>query len=120
MAMFILGHQWLQIITFMAMNVLSMSFVIVAKPFTSQLLNNLTLFNEACALVLSYLFAQINDLRYDPETTEVIGDCIVYLIYVLWAVNGVVIASVGIGSIYNKLRHYYYSKLRWKYACLRP
>lgn len=53
-------------LTFTAMRVLSLAFLLEARPFRSQLLNNLSLFNEACALTISYLVAQVNDLRYDP------------------------------------------------------
>lgn len=48
------------------------------------------------------------------------GDFIAYLIYFLYLVNGLAISSVGVGAIYIKLRRLYYTKLRWKFACLRP
>ena len=57
LAMFILGHQWLQVLSFMVMNVVSMCFLLHAKPFDSKLMNNLSLFNEGMALVTSYFIA---------------------------------------------------------------
>ena len=50
----------------------------------------------------------------------IIGDYIVYSIYISWGINGLVIGSVSVGEIYGNLCHLYYMKLRWKFACLRP
>jgi len=100
MAMFIIGQQWLQVLTFMTMNVLSMCYLLIAFPFDSKLMNFLSLFNEASALVISYFIAQINDMKYDPKTAVVIGDYIIYSIYTSWAINGLIIFSVALNENY--------------------
>lgn len=59
-------------------------------------------------------------MRYEPTTHVIIGDYIVYSIYISWGINGLVIGYVSVAEIYGNLRHLYYTKLRWKFACLRP
>jgi len=89
-------------------------------PFENSLMNYVGLFNETVALFISYLIAQINDLRYDPPTTVIIGNTIVYTIYLSWLVNGLVVLGVATSEVHGKLRKLYLTKLRWKYSWLRP
>jgi len=100
----------------MVMNLLAVIFILAVEPFENPLMNKIGLFNEVVALVISYLIAQINDLRYDPESAAQIGNILVYLIYGSWAVNGFVILGVATKEMYEKAKAYYIDKLRHKFA----
>lgn len=58
----------------MTMNLISLCFLVVAMPYQSNLMNYVGLFNEGISLVISYLIAQINDMRYEPASVVQIGN----------------------------------------------
>lgn len=111
LAMFIVKQQWSQVLSFMAMNLISLCFLVIAMPFENSLMNYVGLFNEGIALFISYLIAQMNDLKYDPKTTVHIGNLIVDAIYFSWLVNGFIVLYVGIRELFGKLRNFYRRRL---------
>ena len=54
MAMFILGKGWLQVITFIALNLLSACFLVSVMPYEEPYNNYLNIFNECISLVVAY------------------------------------------------------------------
>ena len=62
MAMFVLGHQWLHLQVFIALNVIAIIFVVVVRPYETRLLNNLNLFNEVTGLLVSYVLLVLQNM----------------------------------------------------------
>lgn len=80
LAMFIVGHPFVQVLIFMLMNLFSLGFIITVMPYAVASNNYQNLLNEVISLLVSYFVVQINDQRYEPETKEVMGGYVVYLI----------------------------------------
>lgn len=55
LAMFVLGHQWLQVTVFMSLNLVSVVWFVASKPFKSEQTNRLNTLNEIASLVCTYL-----------------------------------------------------------------
>ena len=107
MAMFVINRQWLQVQLFLTMNMFSLSFVATVMPFEYSHMNYLSAFNEMIATFIAYFLCQTNDKKYGPESNVHIGEFIIYLLYVCWAVNGIVIAYFTIKDSYLYLRAVY-------------
>lgn len=80
----------------------------------------MNIINEVISLLITYFIAQVNDLRYEPETKVIIGEIIVYLLYVCWSANAVYIFIAAGGEIYKSVKSCYVRFLRPRFACLRP
>ena len=120
MAMFVLGKGWLQVLSFMALNLLSACFLVYVMPYEEPYNNYLNIFNEFISLIVSYYICQINDLRYDPEVKNEIGLRTTETLYFSWASNFALIMFMILKHIYRKLRICYYKTIRWKCRCLQP
>ena len=118
--MFVSGRPWLQVLIFMAQNLVSLIFFVTVMPNLSKVQNYLNIFNESVSLIVSYLIIQINDLRYEPGQQTYMGELIVNIIYFSWACNLISIILVILVEIWHKLKVKYYTKLIKKFPCLRP
>ena len=47
-------------------------------------MNYINIYNEETILAISYFIMQINDVKCEPEQSELIGEIIVRIIYVYW------------------------------------
>ena len=92
--MFVVGRPWIQVISFMLQNLLSLAFLLSVKPYEKASNNYLNIFNELVSLLISYLIVQISDLKYKPEILEKIGEYIVNTIYISWGVNFCIIVTI--------------------------
>lgn len=54
MAMYVVGQQWLQVLLFMSMNVISLTYIVAVQPFENFKMNVLSTLNEFFALLISY------------------------------------------------------------------
>ena len=52
---------------FIALNLLSVTYVVTVRPFDSTLLHFLNLFNEVISLLASYMILPLQNMEYDPE-----------------------------------------------------
>ena len=59
-------------------------------------------------------------MRYEPDAAFSIGQAIQAVLYFCWGTNFLIIFMLILSETKFKARKYYYSKLRWRYACLRP
>ena len=73
-AMFVIGRPWISVLSFMLQNVISLSFLLSIKPYATKSDNYLNSFNGLISLLVSYLIVQLSDLKFNPETIEIIGD----------------------------------------------
>ena len=64
MAMFITEWTWLTVLVFMIQNLLSLVYLLHVMPYVTKSQNNLNILNESVSLLVSYLVASINDIRY--------------------------------------------------------
>ena len=87
LAMFVLEMQWLQVLVFMSLNVVSLVYIFSVWPFKDKSNNYLNIFNEFVNLVCSYWITQINDLRYEPLSAYSIGEKVQYTLYFSWSCN---------------------------------
>ena len=71
--MFVVGHQWLHLKVFIALNLTSVIFIATVRPYETRLLNNLNLFNEVISLLVSYVLLTLQNMGYDPEQLYEIG-----------------------------------------------
>ena len=62
MAMFVLGHQWLHLQVFIALNVTAIIFGVAVRPYETRLLNNLNSFNEVTGLLVSYVILVLQNM----------------------------------------------------------
>ena len=120
LALLVLQKKWLQVLVFMALNLISLVYLIEAKPYKDSQNNSLNIYNELVILVCSYFITQINDLRYDPEAAYRIGDFIKIILYFCWGTNLLIIIYIIFSILKLTARKYYYTKLRWNYECLKP
>ena len=67
-AMFVFQNAWLHICLYMFSNLLFLAYLVGLRPFEDSILNRLYIFNELTSLIIAYLIAMVNDLRYGPET----------------------------------------------------
>ena len=57
MAMFVLGQQWLQILSFMLLNVVSLCYLLLSMPYENQATNYMNIINEVISLMITYFIA---------------------------------------------------------------
>ena len=69
MAMFILNKQWLQVLVFSSLSLVSLIFLLATKPYEVRSDNNIFVMNDLINLMCSYWIMQINDLRSEPPTS---------------------------------------------------
>ena len=67
MAMFVKERQWLQVMVFIALNFISLICVVVVRPFDTNFLNFLNIFNESMGLIAAYLMLPLQNMEYSPE-----------------------------------------------------
>lgn len=80
MAMFVIKLQWLQLQLFILLNFVSLTYIIVVRPFVTKHLNVLNGFNETFGLLIAYLLLPMQDLRMDPEQRYELGEALVVII----------------------------------------
>ena len=80
MAMFVIKLQWLQLQLFILLNFVSLTYIIVVRPFVTEHLNVLNGFNETFGLLIAYLLLPMQDLRMDPEQRYELGEAMVVII----------------------------------------
>ena len=61
MAMFVHEMQWLQVMTFMAQNLISVCFLIIVMPYEDKKNNYLNIFNEVLSVLVSYFIIVVNE-----------------------------------------------------------
>ena len=99
-AMFIFQNAWLHICLYMFSNLLFLTYLVGLEPFESSFLNRLRIFNECTSLIIAYLIAMVNDLRYGPETNVKIGELMIYTLFASWTINLVIVVLFSLKSIY--------------------
>ena len=95
MAMFVLNRQWIQLQLFIALNFLSVTYVVTVRPFESRLLNFLNLINEMIGLLASYMILPLQNMEYDPEVHYEMAYYTIYIFYASGAINLTVILYVS-------------------------
>ena len=95
MAMFVLNRQWIQLQLFIALNFLSVTYVVTVRPFESRLLNFLNLINEVIGLLASYMILPLQNMEYDPEVHYEMAYYTIYIFYASGAINLIVILGVA-------------------------
>ena len=104
MAMFIVGHQWLQALTFIQFNLLSVIFITTVMPYDQASKNLLTMFNETFCLLSAYFILALQDLRFDPEKQWSIGEAVIHILYTVAVMNGLVIVVKILRVVIVKIR----------------
>ena len=74
------------------------------NPFKQTRLNFLNAFNEAGGLIVCYLLLPLQDVSYDPDEKEQIGDFSYYCFWISGAINVTVIIGLGIFDFYKEQR----------------
>ena len=104
MAMFIVGHQWLQALTFIQFNLLSVIYVTSVMPYDQASKNFVTIFNETFCLLSAYFILALQDLRFDPEKQWSIGEAVIHILYTAAVMNGLVIVVKILREVIVKIR----------------
>ena len=106
-AMFIFQNAWLHICLYMITNMLFLAYLVALMPFESSLMNRLRIFNECTSLIIAYLIAIINDIRYGPETNVKIGELMIYTLFASWTINLLLVVLTSLKSTYLYIRRYH-------------
>ena len=61
LAMFLVGHPWIQVLSFMLQNLISLAWLMAVRPYETMFNNYLNIFNELISLLVAYLIIQVND-----------------------------------------------------------
>ena len=85
------------------MNLGAVSFLLITKIFSDQAMNYISIYNEMTILAISYFIMQVNDVKHEPEQSDLIGEIIVHLINVQWGINGLVMSLYTVRATYFKL-----------------
>ena len=65
------------------------------NPFVKAELNFLNAFNELIGLFVSYMLLPLQDVAYNPDDNEVMGNIILYIFYVQALLDLTVIALIA-------------------------
>lgn len=74
------------------------------NPFKQTRLNFLNVFNEAGGLIICYLLLPLQDVSYDPEERDTIGDFSYYCFFISGVINVTVIIGLGVLDFYKEQR----------------
>jgi len=86
--------------------------VFVVRPYAEVYLNRLNIFNELIAVLISYVLLALQDVGYDPEQQEEIGEYIVQLINLQAVVNAGTVVLVMVLDLKPKAKNCYRHKCR--------
>lgn len=119
MAMFVKDGVWLQTISFVAMNLLAVIYLLHTMPYKKPFNNYLNIMNELASLTVSYFILMINGLSQDPDEGVMMAEFINYTLFASWSMNLLLILSVLVKEIKYKARKWYFKKGRWRYSWLQ-
>ena len=91
MAMFVINMQWLQVLVFLFMNMISVYYLVLILPYEAKSNNFLNIFNEAVSVNVAILIAMANAVADQPLNAYQIGDFIVWTLYFSWAANFLIV-----------------------------
>ena len=99
---------------------ISVYYLVLVLPYEAKSNNFLNIFNEVVSVDVAIFIAMANAMADQPIIAYQIGYFIVWTLYFSWATNFIFVMFLILKELFYKIRWYYYKKLRFKFACLRP
>ena len=118
-AMFVVGYRAFTLHIFIALGFFSLIYEYIVQPHEEKKDNLLNILNAFFGLVISYGFIRIQDMRFDPDQNYEIGAFVVYLFYVLAALNILGLLIVSLNDIKLSIKHHYARRLLLKERFLK-
>ena len=94
----------------MVSNLIFLAYLTSVKPLEAPSKNRLNIINEFTILLIAYLVACVNDLKYEPETNLQIGKIIVTLLICSWSCNLLIVLYALFRDIYTFCKRKYYKR----------
>ena len=114
MAFFVIRKPWLQVMSFMLLSFISLSFMLVVRPYNSAIINNSNIFNEFFSLLASYFLLELQDFRYEPDDMLTIGEA-THNLFITWAIIDVlVIIGAMLLNVFAMLKRWYQRRKKLK------
>ena len=110
--MFVSKRAWLQIVCYVATNVLLLAYLAAVRPYTETSQNRLRIFNELISLCIAYMIAWANDLRHGPDANVIVVTIISCALYFAYAVTLFLALAVTVKEILR--RRELASQWRWR------